>query len=196
MTATTASERILVSQLELARDLNLTDRRIRQLVTERILPPPREEGHDLHLSRRRYKLYSNGSDLDWERVFDEAEELARTASELNDKAYADDAVTADVTAASIAIQASTTAMAFLTAAKSKSQAERELFWGIWDREEHRALGALFARAMELEGQTHIRMDDGQLIEVIPSSPVARRRDAAKARKKPGRVKSLSRRRRA
>ena len=50
---TTTSEQIFVSQLELARDLNLTDRRIRQLVTERILPPARDEGHDLALSRER-----------------------------------------------------------------------------------------------------------------------------------------------
>lgn len=50
-------------------------------------------------------------------------------------------------------------MAFLAAAKSTSQSER-LFWGIWDREEQRALGALFARCMELLGEIHIRMDNG------------------------------------
>lgn len=52
MTASTASERQLVSQIELARDLNLTDRRIRQLITERILPPAREAGFDLELCRQ------------------------------------------------------------------------------------------------------------------------------------------------
>ena len=187
MTAT-APERVFVSQLALARDLNLSDRRVRQLVAERILPPPRDEGHDLDLSRQRYKLYSNGSERDWELAFDEAEDLARMASDLNAKAFADDAVPEDVTVASRAVQASTTMMAFLTGAKSKSQSERDLFWGIWDREEHQALGALLARGMELMGATHLVMDDGRRIEVHPPAVATNR----KARRKAGRPKKSSR----
>lgn len=178
-----------VSQIALAKDLGLTDRRIRQLAELRILPTARDEGHDLELSRHRYRLYSNGSELDWEKCFNEAEELARVAGELNDKAYAEGAVVADVTIASRAIQASTSMMAFLTAAKSKTDSERKLFWGIWDREEHQALGALFVRAMELEGATHLRTDDGELIEVVPPTRSAKRRSPVKARKKAGRAKA-------
>jgi hypothetical protein len=192
MTSAATPERTFVSQIELARDLKLTDRRIRQLVAERILPPAREEGHDLELSRRRYRLYSGGSERDWHLAFDEAEDLARMASDMNAKAFADNAVPEDVTAASIAIQSSTAMMAFLTGAKSKSQPERELFWRIWDREEHQALGALMARAMELLGETHIRMDDGELIEVIPSAMPAK--PNRKARRAAGRSKKPSRRR--
>jgi hypothetical protein len=172
MAATTATERQLVSQIELARDLNLTDRRIRQLVTERILPPARDEGFDLELCRQRYGLYSSGSERDWALAFDAAEDLARNASDLNDRAFADGAAPADVTAASTAIQASTSMMNFLTASRSKSEAERALFWGLWDREERQALGALLARGMQLLGETHIRMDDGELVEVIPMAKAA------------------------
>ena len=192
---TTAPEPIFVSQIELARDLNLTDRRIRQLVDERILPPPRDEGHDLELSRERYRLYSNGSDRDWERCFDEAEDAARLAGELNDRAFDGDAGLEDVKAASIAIQRSTVLMSFLTACKSKSDAERKVFWSFWDREEGQALSALLAHAMKLMGRTHLRTDDGELIEMVPPEErVAKKRSQPKPSKKRVRAKASSRRR--
>ncbi|MCK1618907.1 hypothetical protein IVA96_20160 [Bradyrhizobium sp. 159] len=195
MTATTAREPVFVSQIELAHDLKLTDRRIRQLVDERILPPARDEGHDLELSRQRYRLYSSGSERDWDRCFDEAEDLARMAAQLNERAFEDGAGLEDVRAASSAIQRSTAMMSFLTAAKSKSQSERELFWTIWDREEGQALGALFAHAMKLMGKTHLRTDDGDLIEVVsPEERVAKKRSRPKPSKKRVRAKALSGRR--
>ncbi|MEH2503736.1 hypothetical protein V1290_002547 [Bradyrhizobium sp. AZCC 1578] len=189
---TTSSEPVFVPQIELAKDLGLTDRRIRQLVEQRILPPARDEGHDLELSRQRYRLYSSGTDRDWEKCFDEAEDLARMAGELNDRAYEDNAGLEDIKAASIAIQRSTVLMSFITAAKSKSQSERELFWKIWDREEGQALGALFAHAMKLMGKTHLRTDEGELIEIIPAESVAR--GGLKRGNKRARVKASSRRR--
>ncbi|WP_035714974.1 hypothetical protein [Bradyrhizobium genomosp. I (2014)] len=194
MTETTAP--VFVSQIELARDLKLTDRRIRQLVDERILPRARDEGYDLELSRQRYQLYTRGTDRDWDRCFDEAEDLARVAGELNDRAFEDDAGLDDVKAASIAIQRSTVLMSFLTAAKSKSQPERELFWKIWDREEGQALGALFARAMKLMGKTHLRTDEGELIEIVPAEKrVAKKRSGRPKAHRPGRrTKSSSQRR--
>lgn len=159
-----------VNQAELARDLCLTDRRVRQLVEERIVPRARDEGFDLELCRRRYQLYRSGSDREWDAAFDEASDLANTAYELHDKAYSENATVDDVKAASEAIQASMSIMSFLTAAKSKSQSERQLFFCIWDREENRSLGALLARGMELLGKTHLRTDEGQLIEVNPPAP--------------------------
>jgi hypothetical protein len=83
-------------------------------------------------------------------------------------------------------------MAFLTGAKSKSQAERELFWGVWDREEHQALGALLARGMQLMGATQLLMDDGRRIEVHPAAMAAKAN--RRARRKAGRPKKSSRRR--
>jgi hypothetical protein len=67
-------------------------------------------------------------------------------------------------------------MAFLTACKSKSQTEREMFWGIWDKEEKQAIGALFGRLAELMGITTLRMDDGSVVAVRPQprKPVAKK----------------------
>src|SRR5215207_6477542 len=122
-----------VNQAELALELGITDRRVRQLVEERILREPRsDDGYDLELCRRRCRLYRSGSDREWDAAFDEASDLANMASDLHDKAYAENATVADVTAASVAIQASMGIMSFLTATKSKSQAERDLFFTIWD----------------------------------------------------------------
>ncbi len=70
-----------VSQKELAKELGVTDRRVRQLVKERIIPAPRDESYDLDLCRRRYRLYSGGSDREWEAAFDEAHDLAQLASD-------------------------------------------------------------------------------------------------------------------
>ena len=106
----------------------------------------------MELSRQRYRMYSSGSDREWDLCFDEAEDLARMAGELNDRAFEDDAGLEDVRAASIAIQRSTVMMNFLTACRSKSAPERKLFWNIWDREEGQALGALFAHGMKLMGR--------------------------------------------
>jgi hypothetical protein len=192
MTAKTAFERIFVSQIELAKDLNLTDRRIRQLVEERILPPVRDEGHDLALSRERYRIYSSGTERDWDKCFDEAEDAARLAGELNDRAFNDGAGLEDVKAASIAIQRSTALMSFLTACKSKSDAERRLFWNLWDREEGQALSGLLAHAMKLMGKTHLRTDDGELIEMVPPEMAAKAN--RKVRRRAGRAKKPSWRR--
>src|SRR4051794_18089183 len=103
MTKTTSR----VSQVELARGLGITDRRIRQLVDERILPPAADGGFALDLCEHRYKLYTSGREDDWNQAFRQAEMLAEVAADLVEKAYADGAVAADVTAASIAVQAST-----------------------------------------------------------------------------------------
>ncbi|TFW56256.1 hypothetical protein CT676_35960 [Bradyrhizobium sp. MOS001] len=193
MTATRSSEPVFVSQIELARDLNLNDRRVRQLVDERVLPPARPEGHDLELSRQRYRLFSSGSEREWDLCFDEAEDIARIAGELDKRAFEDDAGLEDVKAASIAIQRSTVLMSFLTACKSKSDAERKMFWNIWDREEGQALSALLAHAMKLMGKTHLRTDDAELIEMVPPEErIAKKRPRPK--KKRGRAKASTRRR--
>ncbi len=85
------------------------------------------------------------------------------------KAYAESAVTEDATAASLAIQASTAMQSFPSACKSKSQTEREMFFGIWDLFEKQAT----ARIMELEGYTHLRLEHGESIQVNPAPPRSR-----------------------
>ena len=54
------------SQKNLAKQLGLTDRRVRQLVEEKILPEPDEaDGYDLEKCRARYDLYAHGDDVSW-----------------------------------------------------------------------------------------------------------------------------------
>lgn len=185
---TTAPDPVFVSQIELAKDLNVTDRRVRQLVTERILPPARDEGHDLALSRERYRIYSSGSERDWDKLFDEAEDAARLAGELSDRAFAADAGLEDIKAASIAIQRSTVLMSFLTACRAKSDEERRLFWNWWDKEEGQALSGLLAHAMTFIGKTHLITDDGDIIEMVPAEM------AVKANKKPLKRKPVAKKR--
>jgi hypothetical protein len=172
-----------VSQIELARDLRVTDRRIRQMVDERLLPRPNEDGHDLEICRSRYDLYRSGTSGDWESLFDEGVEQAKEAERLLEKAYADSAVLADVTAASTAVQASTATMCFITATKSKSQAEREMFWNLWEGQEKRAIQGLIVRMMEITGETHIRLNDtGELVEIISPERAALNRKERRATK--------------
>jgi hypothetical protein len=175
-----------VSQIELARQLHLTDRRIRQMVEERLLPHPNDDGYDLDLCRYRYDLSRSGA-YNLERLLDQAVEETAEAERLVDKAHADDAVLADVTAASTAIQASTATMNFITAVKSKSQAEREMFWAIWEGQEKRAIQGLIVRMCEITGQTHIRLNDtDEAVKIISAEQIElnrKERRAAKSKSK-------------
>jgi hypothetical protein len=180
-------EKRMVSQIDLAKALRLTDRRIRQLVDERILPPALSDGHEFELCQHRYWLFASGTELEWDAEYSAAERLAVGAKVALDLAMGPRASLADVSAAVAAITASTSSMAFLTGAKSKTDTERALFWGIWDREEEQALRALMARAIEL-GATHFTVDGGETVAADSLMRPTRGSKAAKGCKgrQPGR----------
>lgn len=156
-----------VNQQSLAAELGVTDRRVRQLIEQRILPPADAEGrYDLAMCEERYRLYRNGSDRDWADFFADAEAGISETARVFERAFADDATPDDVTRAAIAVSEDLARAQFMSAAKAKSPAEAELFRIIWDREEKHALGQLLWRGMELKGATQIVDDDtGEVIAV-------------------------------
>lgn len=157
--------RNLVNQQGIAEGLGLTSRRVRQLVEEKILPPPNTDGgYDLALCRERYDLYRSGSDADWIRFYDDAEKELRATARLFQRACSKGAKLEDVTRASIAVQANTATMSFMTACKSPSKAEADFHHLIWQREEDRALGELVTQSMKLMGAT--KMVDEETGEVL------------------------------
>lgn len=157
----------LVNQQQLAAGLGVTDRRIRQLVEQRILPPADSEGcYDLATCRERYELYRSGNERDWSDFYRDAEAGIHETAAIFERAFADGATVADVKRASEAVSADMARAHFISAAKAKSQAEADLFKIIWDREEKHALGQLLYRGMELKGATAIVDDDtGEVIAV-------------------------------
>lgn len=153
-----------VNQLTLASELGLTDRRIRQMVTDHLLPAPNDDGKfDLELCRARYDLFRNGSDRDWDDFFESTEDQATNAEKLLDRALADGATAADCKSASLAIQTLHSAMMFITAAKSKTDSERQLFFQIHRERGDRAMAALLYRVAEIAGYHSLRIDTGEII---------------------------------
>jgi hypothetical protein len=147
-----AAKTNLVDQRTLARELNVTDRRVRQMVEEFILPDARDGLYDLDLCSGRYQLYRNGSERDWDRFFDQVLDDVQESSRLLDAALKPTSAMDAVTAASKAVQTTYRDMRFMTAVKSKTDSERELFFGLWKREEDNALRLLLSRACTLLGE--------------------------------------------
>jgi len=142
----------LVGQQALARELGVTDRRVRQMVEGHILPEPRDGLYDLGFCQDRYGLYREGTDRDWDRFFDQCEDLARESTELLRAALKPTSTLDMVTAASRAVQASYRDMRFMTAVRSKSDSERTLFFRVWEREETEAMALLLSRTCALMGE--------------------------------------------
>ena len=142
----------LVGQQALARELGVTDRRVRQMVEGHILPESRDGLYDLEFCLDRYGLYREGTDRDWDRFFDQCEDLARESTDLLRAALKPDGTLEMVRAASTAIQVSYRDMRFMTAVRSKSDSERKLFFGVWDREETEAMSLLLSRTCTLMGE--------------------------------------------
>jgi hypothetical protein len=165
--ATKVSNR--VNQQELAQELGVSDRRVRQMIDSYILPQPHHDdgGYDLALCRDRYDLYRNGSAEDWEEFFDETIDLAEATEKVVARALSDEGTLADTRLASQSTQNDIARMHFITACRSKSQEERNFFHPLWRREEDRILGGLLYRSMELMGATHLRDDEtGTVTRII------------------------------
>ena len=150
-----------VDQKRLARELGVTDRRVRQLVDEFILPPAHHDDglYDLALSHDRYDLYRGGTGSEWSSFYVETEHAMRQTEKLWAKAWANEATKADLLAASLALQADMARMKFIAACRSQSDAERQMFFTIWSGEEDRALKALLGRGMAILGKTSIVDDE-------------------------------------
>lgn len=141
-----------LSTRELAMDLGLTERRVRQLVSEHIFPPA-EDGFDRDLCRQRYRLYSRGPGADWRQAHDRALELAEEAEELIARALGPSGSIVDVACACESTKTLWSHLRFICAATSDTQSERAFFLSTWAHKEHDVLVALLARAQELAAQT-------------------------------------------
>lgn len=175
------SSKTHVSQIELAAELRLTDRRIRQMTDQWLLPPPHHErGYDLDRCKKFYKLYRDGSVNDWSRFYDEALADAEHSAAEFERAMSDKATLDDIKQASAAVQRDEENFCFISAARSRSQPEREFFLPLWHRQANEALSLLLSRAMELLGKTHLVNEaTGEVTEVIRASaqrrPVSRQK---------------------
>jgi hypothetical protein len=131
-------------------------RRIRQMVEEHILPPPREGKHDLERCERRYKLFKRGTDADWDQFYDEVLARAKDAEGKFERALAPRSTDAQIKAACVAHHDLMADMRFMTVCRSRGSAERRMFLDWWDREDDAAMGMLFAHAMA--GKTLVDAD--------------------------------------
>lgn len=76
-------------QLELARHLGVTDRRVRQLEAEKVIERLDDGGYDLDESRRRYRLYASG---DMDAVCRQIEDGSKCVDEMFSRMRAEDDV--------------------------------------------------------------------------------------------------------
>lgn len=114
-----ALERRYVSTKELANYLNITPRRVQQLVAEEIFDNPEmfhHGGHDLDQCRHRYNLKTDGSTREWAQFhelmqwkFDEADRLQDIAFKLD---VTDKKLQAAIAAAIAAVEAAFSDMFF------------------------------------------------------------------------------------
>jgi hypothetical protein len=145
-----------VDQKQLAVELGVTVRRIRQMVDEHILPPPRDGKHDLERCERRYRLYKRGTDADWDQFYDEVLARVKDAERKFERALRPRATDAQIRAASVAHQDHMADVRFCTVCKSRTTAERNMFLAWWDHEDDQAMGRLFAHVMA--GKTLVDAD--------------------------------------
>jgi hypothetical protein len=138
----------VVAQSALAHELNLTTRRVRQLVAEGVLPCADEEGrYDLQRCRERYLLFQSRRDASaWTSFEESLIQLAHKAERLVNRALQARSTEAQLRAASVATQELMTDLRFMTVCRSRSEAEQALFLEMWRDREDRALGLLVARA--------------------------------------------------
>jgi hypothetical protein len=139
-----------VTQQQLAAELGITGRRVRQLVEAHIFPQAQNRNYDLALCRERYDLFRTKHDTRaWDELYTDLEACAKQAEELIEAALDPTSTAMQVYEASRTVQELFSDLRFITAARSKSEAERELFLELWRGKEHDALQALRGRAEDL-----------------------------------------------
>ena len=139
-----------VSQKQLARELGLTDRRVRQLEAERILEAETdwESGYDVTKCRERYALYQRPEDrFAWDAYFDQFVRDGRAADAAAAKAL-DGGSTDDVRRAIRLNEELFSDWRFIDAVKAPREAREFLHIAV-DLMCKQRLGALMARGLEL-----------------------------------------------
>jgi hypothetical protein len=140
-----------VNQKGLAEELGLTDRRIRQMVAQHLLPEPWPElGYDLERCERYYGLYQRKDEPQaWIAFLRQIEEAAVTVQRLIDRALKPRGTKEQLKAASLALQALSADMRFVTAARSNGEGERSFFEQWWSEKEDQNMGLLLSRAVQI-----------------------------------------------
>jgi hypothetical protein len=142
-----------VTQKQLAAELALTDRRVRGLIKEGILPTADENGrYDAQHCRERYRLYQSRTDASaWMEFEDNLVQQARKAERLLNRALSPRSTEPQLRDASVTVQRLMSDMRFMVTCRSRSDAERDFVLEMWRDREDFALGALGARAADLLG---------------------------------------------
>jgi hypothetical protein len=141
-----------VSQPELADALGLTARRVRQLVSEHILPDADDDGrYDFERCQRFYRLYSTGTESAWNVFYEEVQDMAARVDRLVRRATADSGSRADLAKAGHELAKLHEAVQFMVAVKSSSDAERSFIASVFDRFTSDAFAGILRRAGHFVG---------------------------------------------
>ncbi|WP_157961403.1 hypothetical protein [Microvirga flavescens] len=138
-----------VTQKTLSNELGVTDRRIRQMVADRILPEPRDGRFHLPSCMARYQLFRHGQREDWFAFWEQLKEDAEHTQALVDEALNPASTIDQVREACRATENLFSDIRFDIAAKSKTGAERELFSQVWEERENRLMGLIVSRGIEI-----------------------------------------------
>lgn len=141
-----------VNQKALAAALGLTDRRVRQMIEERLLPPPGADGlHDVARAQQRYALYQDDDRAGqaWEAFLSGLERRAGKVDLLVKKALKPQAGWQALREASTAAQDLFDDLAFVNAARGRSDGERTFVAMMWREKENDVLGALVTHGKKL-----------------------------------------------
>lgn len=151
------------TQVDLARVLQITDRRVRQLEAEHIIPAVRQDGrYDLELAVERFALYRNGTPEDWRQFEAELEREAGAVSLLvNDGPQAARSRN-EVQEASERLQALFAALRFsLMCHHRQDDFARQCMLEAFGRMENEGLGVLLGRAVEvLAAEAGVSVEQG------------------------------------
>lgn len=150
-----------IPQIELARMLGVTPRRVRQMVKDHLLPPPDDdELYDGAECETLYSLYTDGDDYAWSRFYDdlgrcsgEIDRLVRRLEKISAKG--DDAIDAIGAAAVMTIQ-TFTRLRFALSARVRSKPEYPLLMQKLDMDEAQQFAPIIAKVKEIYGE--IRWD--------------------------------------
>jgi hypothetical protein len=145
-----------VTQRVLARRLEVSDRRIRQMEKSYVLPEAREGRYHLATCEQRYALYRVSVEakvfsergLIWRDFEVKLESDGRRLEGLMSAAMSETSTQEQIRAASLAWQRFWSDTRFMTMCWSKSEAERDLFLMLWKQREDDGLRQLIGRGVE------------------------------------------------
>jgi hypothetical protein len=145
-----------VTQRVLARRLEVSDRRIRQMEKMHILPEARLGRYHSPTCEQRYALYRVSVEakvfsergLVWRDFEVELESDGRHLESLMSAAMSETSTQEQIRAASVAWQTFWSDTRFMTVCWSKSEAERDFFLMLWKQKEDDGLRSLMGRGVE------------------------------------------------